>query len=120
MGVAYGFFNCRAPKERIEERFPCIRRGAEIPPALDLLLVDGVQNLKSDDPQLRDLVSDAHAAGRQYVLEARYPQATNKQAADETVMVLNHLYLQPTLFDKDEPFYGEIVYEENGTYIFHK
>ena len=50
-------------------------------------------------------------------MKASYPNATNEQAADELADILNQAYQSP-LYENNEQFRGEIVYKDNGSYIF--
>ncbi len=121
-GKAYGFFDCKASKKEIETELSTIRRLAKIPSELELSLTEladvSVFSLHGN-PQLYSIVKDAKEAKMGYYMEALYPNTTNKAAADEIATILNQTYQSP-LYKKGEPFKGEIVYEENGEYIFRE
>ena len=53
------------------------------------------------------------------MLKAVLPNKTNRETADEVATVINQAYQSP-LYQANGPFNGEIVYEENGTYIFRE
>lgn len=116
MGKAYGFFNCSAPRRKIEAELPSLRDVAQPPSKLELSLIEGMENLKGDK-KLMSLAKKSKEAGIRYVLEATHPSATNKQVAKEVATILNQAYQSP-LYQDGEPFQGEIVYEENGKYTF--
>ena len=54
-----------------------------------------------------------------YMLQATYPNRTNKETAEELAVILNQFYQSPLYKDKEE-FRGEIIYEENGEYVFRR
>jgi len=116
IGKAYGFFKCSASKEAIELEMPTIRKLAETPSNLELSLTEGMNNVKGDD-KLVSLAQEAKKIGLNYMLEATYPNSGNKNAADEVAIILNQAY-QSHLYKKEEPFYGDIIYKENGEYVF--
>ena len=117
-GKAYAFFNCKASKGDIEKELPFIRECVQTPNALELSLMEGKDTLKGD-PKLLQLAREAKDAGIRYVMEATYPNATNHQTADEVASVLNQAYQSP-LYQKGEPFRGEVVYKERGRYVFRE
>ncbi len=118
MGKAYGFFECRASKEAIELEIPTIRRLVKTPSKLELSLIEGMENVRGDS-RLISLAKAAKEQGINYLLDATYPDATNRETADELSAILNQAYQSP-LYGKREPFMGEIIYEENGEYVFRE
>jgi len=110
VGKAYGLFDCNATKEKIEDKIPFIRDSVNTPNQLELSLMES-DNLPAEI-QLRHAVT-----GTKYTIETTYPNATNKQTADELSAVLNQAY-QSSLYQKGEKFRGVIIYEENGEYLF--
>ena len=117
-GRAYGFFYCDASKQEIEETLPTIRECVQTPSELELTLFEGIENI-NDDAKLREFSREAKSSGMKYCLEAKYPGATNEKTADELSAVLNQAYLSP-LYQEEEPFIGEIVYEDKGEYVFRE
>ena len=115
-GKAYGFFYCNASKEAIESELPTIRKLAKTPSKLELSLTEGMDNLKGDS-KLTSLAQEAKQDGINYVLEATYSNASNKQTADEVAGILNQAYQSPLYQDK-AGFKGAIVYEDKGKYVF--
>jgi hypothetical protein len=118
IGKAYGFFECPASKQRIEAALPLIREDVKIPSDLELTLIEGMDNLKGD-AKLIALAQQAKRAGIQYVLEAKYPGASNEQASIELNTILNQAYLS-SLYNKGDQLNREIVYEQNGEYLFRE
>ncbi len=116
VGKAYGFFYCNASKQEIETELPAIRELVRTPSQLELFLIEGMDNVK-DDKRLTALVQEAKQDGINYMLQAKYPNATNKQTADEIASVLNQAYQSP-LYETNAPFKGAIVYEEKDKYVF--
>ncbi len=51
------------------------------------------------------------------MLQATYPNGTNRDTADKVASILNQAHQSP-LYEAREPFKGAIVYEENGEYVF--
>lgn len=113
VGKAYGFFSCKAEIEGIREELPILRECAQTPNELELSLMENTGVLKGD-PELRQLAGEAQDAGRNYVLEATYPNASNHQTADELTSIFNQMY---PLYDRVEEFEREVVYEEDGRYL---
>lgn len=52
-------------------------------------------------------------------MEAKYPNASNEQTADELAAILNQAYQSP-LYQKGEEFIGAIVYKDLNTYVFRQ
>ena len=71
------------------------------------------------EPDLLPIPQEAKEAGMKYIMEATCPNATNRQTADELSAILNQAYQSP-LYQKGEKFRGEIVYKENGEYLFRE
>jgi hypothetical protein len=117
-GKAYGFFHCDASKEAIESELPAIRKLVKTPSKLELSLTEGMDNLKGDS-KLKALAQEAKQDGINYVLEATYSNASNKQAADEVAGIINQAYQLP-LYKKGEQFKGGIAYEDKGNYVFRE
>ena len=67
IGKAYGFFNCKASKEKIEAELPTIRKLVKTPSKLELSLIEGVENLRGDQ-DLVELAQKAQNSGIRYVL----------------------------------------------------
>jgi len=118
-GTAYAFFNCNASKEQIEEEIPTIRNLVQTPSELELSLTDNFKLKDFTDCKLKSIVQDAKKAGIKYLMTAKYPNATNKRAADEVAGVINQAYQSP-LYQAGEPFSGAIVYKEMENYIFRE
>jgi len=118
IGKAYGFFDCNATKEEIENEIPFIKKCVKTPNTLELILTENVNTLKVDS-ELLSIAQEAKKENIKYTMEATYPNATNKQTADELSTILNQAYQSP-LYQKGEKFRGEIVYKENGEYIFRE
>jgi len=117
-GTAYAFFDCRASKDQIETELPNIRQCVKTPSKLELSLTEGVENL-TGDTELVALAKEAKEGGMRYVLQAKYPGATNNQTADEVASIMNQAYQTPLYADKEE-FRGGIVYQEKGQYVFRE
>ncbi|MDP2906789.1 MAG: hypothetical protein Q8O03_02515 [Nanoarchaeota archaeon] len=115
VGKAYGFFDCNASKEVIESELPTIRELVKTPSKLELSLIKGVDNLKGDS-DLMSIAREAKESGIKYVVEATYPDATNKETADELASILNQAYQTP-LYQDGEQFYGSVFYKELGKYV---
>lgn len=115
-GKAYAFFDCRASKEKIEEELHFIRDAVQTPRKLELSLTEDVSQLILD-ADLSEIAREAKEANIKYAMEATYPNATNKQTADELTSLLNQAY-QSLLFDRGEQFRGQVVYEDSGRYLF--
>jgi len=115
-GKAYGFFYCNASKEAIESELPTIRKLVKTPSKLELSLTEGMDNLKGTS-KLTALAQEAKQDGINYILEATYSDASNKQTADEVANILNQTYQSPLYKDKEQ-FRGAVVYENKGEYVF--
>ena len=118
IGKAYAFFNCDASKKGIEGTLPKIRKAVGTPSELELSLTEGMDPIRGDK-KLMDLTREAKEFGMDYMLKAEYPGGTNIQTADELASMLNQAYQSP-LYQANEPFSGQIVYKENGDYVFRE
>lgn len=116
VGKAYGFFDSKLSKERIEVELPSIRHAVRTPSRLELSLIEGVENLRGE-PALMPIVREARNSGMRYGLEATYPGSTNKKTADEVADILNQVYQSP-LHQDGKPVRWEIVYKDGNRYIF--
>ena len=117
-GKAYAFCNCRASKIEVEKELPFIRECVKTSNALELSLMESMDDLTGDS-QLLQIAQDVKNAGIRYVMEATYPDATNRQTADEVVSILNQAYQSP-LYEKGEEFRREVIYKERGRYLFRE
>ena len=122
IGKAYAFFNCKASREKIEAELPTVRKLAKTPSKLELSLIEGIKNLKGlngalSDADLSQVAKEAEDAGIRYVMEAKYPNQTNKETADELSAIINQTY-QSQLYSKGEPFVGNITYRYKDGYTF--
>jgi len=108
VGEAYAFFDCAVSKGGIEKSLPYIKRDAQTPEGLELVLSEGSAELQLD-PKLRELLAypddyrinvehenrgsiepEARAlSGLKYSLRARFPGHTNEDAAEELVHIMN-------------------------------
>lgn len=117
VGRAYGFFYCDASKQEIETELPTICELVRTPSQLELSLIEGMDNVKGDK-RLTALAQEAEQDGINYMLQATYPNGTNRDTADEVASILNQAYQSP-LYEANAPFKGAIVYEEKGEYVFN-
>ncbi|MGV8151703.1 MAG: hypothetical protein ACP5OG_01355 [Candidatus Nanoarchaeia archaeon] len=115
-GEAYAFFDCNACKGEIEETIPVIRKMINAPGKLELSLKDGINPDDFEEAELASIAREAKDEGINYVLEAKYEGATNRQTADELALIMNQAY-QSQLYQKGEQFRGAIFYKEEGRYL---
>ena len=117
MGQAYAFFNCYEPKKEIEAELPTIRKRAQVPNDLELLLTESILLVPDG---LLPIARNAVNNGLHYLLHATHPKATNKATADYLAQVLNQAYQSP-LYQEGEAFEGGVVYKgKDSEYIFRK
>jgi len=114
-GKAYGFFDCNATKEQINDEIPFIRKSVNTPSKLEITLTEDINSLNVD-PKVLEIAQEAKESNMKYVMEATCQDYTNEKTADELSAVLNQAYQSP-LYEKGEAFRGEIAYEKNGEYI---
>ncbi len=111
------FLQTRASKQDILAQLPHIRHMTQTPNQLELTLTEGVDHLPvQGDSALRALVGQAKHAGMNYVLQARYRGATGKETAGKLAAVVNQAYQSP-LYQKDEPFRGELAFPAGKGYV---
>ena len=118
VGRAYGFFQCSASKREIEAELPKLREAARTPSQLELTLIEGMDNVNVDE-RLDGFAQEEKKDGINYMLQAKGSNLTNKGVANEVADVLNQTY-QSNLYKPKESFNGDIVYEENGRYVFRE
>jgi hypothetical protein len=116
VGEAYSFFYCNASKSKIDAEIPIIRKMAKIPSQLELSLVQGMDNVVGDK-KLIALSKEAKQDGINYMLQAKYPNKTNEETANELNAVMVQMYPSP-LYKTKEAFRGAIVYKEKNHYVF--
>ena len=63
------------------------------------------------------LIDIAKGTGAKYMLSAKLPGATDEQTADELSRVMIQMYQSP-LYEENEPFRGEIVYQKGNDFYF--
>ncbi|MBS3089530.1 hypothetical protein J4461_01455 [Candidatus Pacearchaeota archaeon] len=115
IGEAYAFFYCDASKEEIEQELPAIREMTRTPSELELSLTNDLDSIKGDE-KLNSIVEQAKDAGRNYVLQARYPNETNYNASFELGAILINAY-NSSLWKEGEEYFGEVVYKmDDGDY----
>ncbi|MEK6883101.1 MAG: hypothetical protein AABY22_25980 [Nanoarchaeota archaeon] len=105
-----------AEKERIEEEIPFIVEHVSAPGRLELSLIDDFDQLKGDE-KILSIARRAKKAEIRYLIEASYSGKTNRTTADELSVILNQAY-QSSLYKPGELFTGEIIFEEDGEYVF--
>ena len=118
MGHAYAFFNCYEPKSEIEAELQTIRKRAQVPNDLELLLTESPLLVPDD---LLPIATEAVNNGLHYLLHATHPKVTNKTTAYYLAQVLKQTYQSP-LYQEGEPFEGGVVYkkEEDDQHIFRR
>lgn len=115
VGKAYAFFNCEASKGDIEKELPFIRECVKTPKTLELSLMEGTDGLVGD-PELLQIANEAEESNINYVMEATYPNESNRKTADELSSVLNQAYQSP-LYQQGEQFRGAIFYKRGEKYV---
>jgi len=115
VGKAYAFFNCEASKGDITKELPLIRECVKTPRTLELSLMEGADILIGD-AQLLQIAREAKDAGIRYVMEATYPNESNRKTANELSSVLNQAYQSP-LYQQGEQFRGAIFYKHGERYV---
>ena len=118
-GKAYAIFDCKQPLEAIKNELPTVKRLVEAPSELELNLMEAKLLRSNADDRLKTIIAKGIKAGCKYAIEATQPGAPNKVVAAELGQVVNQLY-QTSLYSIEEPFIGDIVYEEGGKYVFRE
>lgn len=114
IGTAYGFFNCRAASPQvIEAALPEARDVSGTPSALELSVIDDVENLQGDSVLMGIARDEAKPAG--YVMEARLAGATNEQTAMTLNTLLNQLYQSPLIHQPGDTPGRLILYQDEAT-----
>jgi hypothetical protein len=135
-GVAYAFFDSSETREVIERNLPMIReKYAKTPAELELSLSEGREGLTLDDKLQREIniprdyrviprgtgvdsPESRPLADTKYVLQARYPGASNEKAADELAQIVNFV---SWLDQSHQPvFRGAVLFEKEGHYVFRE
>lgn len=131
VGKAYAFLDCDASKEQIELTIPSIRRDAQTPDGLELLLNEGISGLKLDRklrkaiqyPDDYRVLSEKRreqgyeqeaipAANLRYALTANLPKASNLTTAKELRDIANLI----GLMNEDSTIYRcAVVYAEEDS-----
>ncbi len=111
VGKAYAFFDCKEPKEKIEEEIRDIREVVGTPEGLELSLTDKYLD-KIGDTRLINL---ARGFKMKYGMQAFLDDTMNREVAVELVAILNQACQSP-LYSSPREFRGKIVFEEEGRY----
>jgi len=127
-GRAYSFFDCNADKKELEEGLSNACFYAQVPSELELTLTEGTENLQGEAQEalkaaqkyslsrLPKRAREGTNVSYRYALEARFPDSTNTKTARELTSILNQAYQSP-LYEKDEKFFGETVYQRGNQYV---
>jgi hypothetical protein len=116
-GEAYGFFYYADKTSRILEVLPQIRGDTETPSELTLDLVEGVDNLDTEnDSQLVEIVQQAKRQHMSHVLKANLTNMGNRRTANLLGNIMNGI--STALYQQKEPFCAEIVYKRGEKYVF--
>ncbi|MEK6807632.1 MAG: hypothetical protein AABX75_01245 [Nanoarchaeota archaeon] len=119
IGQAYGFFYCAAQTAAVKAELPDAKRLSNAPSELELTLIDGMPAIMKHvqrDSKLVALAEEAGQSGDNFLLHAKLPGGTNKDAAKHLAGVLNRLYCS-SLYAPGDEFKSDITYLENGEYV---
>src|SRR3989338_1013030 len=97
VGIAYGFFQCRAREEEIEGWLPIITDAVNSPSDLELALFR-TPDLQGEK-KLLDEARASYELGRNYVLQASQQGKANYEVAEELKAVLIQLYQSPLYYE---------------------
>lgn len=132
-GRAYAFFDCKYSKAEIEDEIPKACIHAQTPSELELVLTEDPQairdnreltealdvarrvQMKADGVSAEDI--ESMPLSYRYVLEARYPDKTNNEAATKLVNIMNLLYTSSPLWERKEESFARIIYQQGDKYI---
>ena len=137
IGKAYAFFDCNASKGEIEAELPIIRSLSRTPSKLELSLKE-VKNLGKNrevdsdllkyvgekeiyptfPSRFKDLMETAKPikmTDLKYMIEAKYPDGTNEDTANELGDVMSGIYAE---YGNDEPFNVAVVAKIDGEFLF--
>jgi len=118
VGIAYGFFHY-AGGDSISDVLPQIREIAETPSELTLDLVEGVDNLDTEnDSALVEIVQKAKRRRLNYALKATLPGKGNRTAANLLGDIISNI--DNEFYGKSDPFYAGIVYKRGKQYVFRR
>ncbi|MEK6885939.1 MAG: hypothetical protein AABX17_03165 [Nanoarchaeota archaeon] len=121
-GRAYSFFDCSAPKSKIERELDYVRTHSN----LELSLVEGEENMKDPETlkaleaakkfifnRLPEYQKEGTTVSYKYALKAKLPNATNVATANKLNNIMNYLYGRK-LYADGERSCGEIVYQRGN------
>ena len=127
-GRAYALMDFKASKEEIESELPFAREAARTPSQLEILVRE-IKDLKTDRTVDSDLVKyigensiypmfpekfkaemknakPIKMSDLRYMLEAKYPNATNEEAAEQINAVSNYLFYT---FGDNKPLNYDVI-----------
>jgi hypothetical protein len=122
-GKAYSFFDCSAPKAKVEVELDYVRAHSD----LELTLTKGEEGIKGDREAMQALEAskrfslsrlpknqrEGTTVSYRYSLQAKLPNATNQRVANKMNNIMNFLYAQ-RLYAEGERSSGEIVYQRGN------
>lgn len=120
VGKAYGFFYYAGRTNTISKvLLPQIRKCTKTPSELSLDLVEGVDNLDTEnDSALVKIVQQAKRQHMSHAMKATLPGMGNRRAANFLGNIM--IGVRTNLYDKSEPFYAGIVYRRGEEYVFRR
>jgi len=110
-GKAYGFFYCDASKEEITREIRHIRKAVRTLNQLELSVIEDKGKTRFKSPE-----NNPHIKRKYSFITKADPDTTNEQTANETSVIMNQAYQSP-LYEKSEPFKGEIIYKQGEKYV---
>ena len=111
-GTAYAFFKCTHPPEHITLTIPDVRDEIGTPSELEISLLNDPRTLQTEDQTLKRFTEKAHAAGLNYLIEAKLPDKHNLETAAELGSIIGTLHKSTNLYEKGETFCGRVIYHD--------
>ena len=118
LGRAWTYFNCDATSaQEIRDVLPDARHTSEAPSALEIAVIDGLEQLPRDTPAkiMEIALKEAQPAGIRYAMEATLVGATNLETARHLHGVLNMMYMEPSIAQANQPRYGVTLWIDEAT-----
>jgi hypothetical protein len=120
-GEAYAFFEYLGKQDDLEKELPTMRRLAQTPSQLELVLkkTDALRTGVILDTELLKMADYAKEDHMEYVLHARQENTPNKVVSGRLGNLMNMLYASP-LYERAESFSAEVVHKEGNKYVLLK
>ncbi len=115
IGEAYGFLHYDGGQSDISKQLAGFKEDEALPQGLSFEVGETERLNAQGDSALEAILQLAKQANRNYTIKATSPGEVNESVAEHVAGAM--MWINGTLFGKDEPFHAEVVYKEGEGYV---